>query len=83
MKVKMLVIQSCLTLCNLMDCMGMSDSLQPHGLYGILQGRILEWEAFSFSRVSSQPRDRTQVCHIADRFFTSWATRETQEYLSG
>ena len=53
------------------SCSVMSDSLQPHGLYGILQGRILEWEAFSFSRVSLQPRDRTQVCHIADGFFTS------------
>ena len=33
-----------------------SDSLQPHGLAG-----ILEWVAFPFSRGSSQPRDRTQV----------------------
>ena len=32
---------------------------------GILQGRILEWVAFPFSRGSSQPRDRTQVSHIA------------------
>ena len=31
----------------------------------------------------SQPRDPTQVSHIAGRFFTSWATRETQEYWSG
>ena len=54
-------------------------TLQPHGLYhGILQARILEWVwvAFSFSRGSSQPRDWTQVSHIAGRFFTSWATRE-------
>ena len=29
-----------------------------------------------FSRGSSQPRDWTQVSCIADRFFTSWATRE-------
>ena len=36
--------------------------------YGILQARILEWVAFSFSRGSSQPRDRTQVYHIAGRF---------------
>ena len=42
---------------------------------GILQARILEWVAFPFSRRSSQPRDRTQVFHIAGRFFTSWATR--------
>ena len=32
---------------------------------GILQARILEWVAFPFSRVSSQPRDWTQVSHIA------------------
>ena len=62
-----------------------SDSLQPHGLYvyGSLQARILEWVAFPFSRGSSQPMGRTQVSHIAGRFFTSWATREAQEYWSG
>ena len=27
-----------------------SDSLSPHGLYRILQARILEWVAFPFSR---------------------------------
>ena len=55
-----------------------SDSLQPHGLivHGILQARTLEWVAFLFSRGSSQPRDRTQVSHIAGGFFTSWATRK-------
>ena len=42
-----------------------------------LQARILEWVALSSSRGSSQPRDRTQVSHIAGRFFTSWATKET------
>jgi len=40
-------------------------------LTSILQARILEWVAFPFSRGSSQPRDRTQVCHIAGGFFTS------------
>ena len=35
-----------------------SNSLRPHGLYGILQARILEWVAFPFSRGSSQPRDK-------------------------
>ena len=45
-------------------------------VHGILQTRILEWVDFPFSRGSSQPRDQTQVSHIADRFFTSWATRE-------
>ena len=48
----------------------------------ILQARILEWVAFPFSRGSSQPRDQTQVSHIAGRFFTSWAIKETQEYWS-
>ena len=50
----------------------------PWTVPGILQARILEWVAFPFSRVSSQPRDCTQVSCIADRFFTSWATREAQ-----
>ena len=66
-------------------CSVMSDSLQPHGLHihGILQARKLEWVAVPFSRESSQPRDWTQVSHIAGGFFTSWATREAQEYWSG
>ena len=68
MKVK--VTQSCLTPCNPMD----------YTVQGILQARILEYssipEAFPFSRGSSQPRDWTQVSHIAGGFFTSWATRE-------
>ena len=60
------VAQSCLTLCNPMECL----------VHGILQGRILEWIAFPFSRGSSQPRDWTQVSCIAGWFFTSWTTRE-------
>ena len=59
MEVKGLVAQSCLT-------------LQPHG-HAILQSRILEWVAISFSRRSSRPRDWTWVSCIADRFFTVWA----------
>ena len=43
----------------------------------ILQARILEWVAIPFSRESSQPRDQTQVSHIAGGFFTSWATGES------
>ena len=57
-----------------------SNSLRPHE---ILQARILKRVAFPFSRGSSQPRDQTQVSHIAGGFFTSWATREAQEYWSG
>ena len=40
--------------------------------------------AIPFSRRSSQPRDGTQVSHIAGGFFTSWVTREaqTENYLT-
>ena len=41
--------------------------------------RILEWVAYSFSSRSSRPKDRTQVSHIAGRFFTNWVTREVCE----
>ena len=54
-----------------MDC-----SLPGSSVHGILQARILEWVAISFSSESSQPRDRTQVSHIAGRLFNLWATRE-------
>ena len=50
------------------SCSVVSDSLQPHGVF---QARILEWGAFPFSRGSFQPRDQTQVSHIAGGFFTS------------
>ena len=65
-KVKVLVTQSCPTLCNLMDC-----SPQGSSVYGILQARIMEWEAIHFSRESSQPIDQTQVSYIAGRFLPS------------
>ena len=44
-----LVAQSCLTLCDPMDCSPPGSSV-----HGILQARILEWAAISFSRGSSQ-----------------------------
>ena len=50
------VTQSCLTLCDPMDC-----SLSGSSVHGIFQARVLEWVAISFFRGSSQPRDRTQV----------------------
>ena len=65
------VAQACPTLCDAMD---------PPGsfIHGILQAIILEWVAISFSRGSSQPKDQTQVSHIAGRHFNLWATREAQ-----
>ena len=65
------VAQSCLTLCDPMDC-----SLPDSSVHGIFQARVLEWVAISFSRKSSRPRDRTQVSRIVSRRFTVWATRE-------
>ena len=47
-KFKLLVIQSCLTLCDPMDC-----SLLGSSVRGILQARILEWVAISFARGDS------------------------------
>ena len=68
-KMKMLVAQLCLTLCHPMDC-------SPPDSFGhrILQARILELVAISFSRGSSWPKDRTWVFCIAGRFCTIWAT---------
>ena len=70
--VKVKVAQSCPTLCDPVDCSPWNSA-----------DRMLEWVTFPFSRGSSQPRDQTQVSCIAGRFFTTWATREAQEYWSG
>ena len=63
--------QSCPTLCDPMD-----SSPPGSSIHGILQARILEWVAISFSRGTSRPRDRTRVSHLACRGFTLWATGE-------
>ena len=60
------------------SCSVLSDSLWPHGLYRGLNfpgqnSGVGNWVAIPFSRGSSQPRAKTQVFHIAGRFFTSWA----------
>ena len=65
------VAQSCPTLCDPMGC-----SLPGSSVHGIFQARVLEWIAISFSRGSSQPRDRIRVSRIVDRRVTVWATRE-------
>ena len=68
-KVNLLVAQSCLTLCNPMDCSPPGSSV-----YGISQARIQERVAIPFSRASSQASG--QVSCTADKFFIFWATRE-------
>ena len=59
------VTQSCLTLCDSMDCSPPGSSV-----HGILQARIPEWVAISFSRGSSQPRDGTQASCTAGGCYT-------------
>ena len=50
-KVKVLVTQSCLTLCDPIACSPSGSSVR-----GILQARILEWVAIPLSRGSSHAR---------------------------
>ena len=68
------VAQSCPTL-RPVDCSPPGSSV-----HGILQARILEWVAISFSRGSSQPRDRSWVTHIAGRRFNLCTTREAKAW---
>ena len=65
------VTQLCLIIGDSMDC-----SLTGSSIHEIFHLRVLEWVAISFSRGSSQPRDRIQVSRIVGRRFTVWASRE-------
>ena len=58
------VSQLCPTLCDPVDYSPPGSSV-----HGILQARILEWVAISFSRGSYGPRDRIQVSRIVGRRF--------------
>ena len=53
---KVLVAQSCPTLCEPVDC-----SPPGFSVHGILQASILEWVAMPFFRGSSKPRDQTWI----------------------
>ena len=68
---EVLLPQLCPTLWDPLDW-----SLPGSSVHGILQARILEWLAISFSGGSSQHRDRTLVSCIAGSLLTVWATRE-------
>ena len=54
------LLQSCLTLCDPMDC-----SLPGFSLHGILQARILEWVVMPSSGGSSRPRNRTWLFYVS------------------
>ena len=74
-------LQSCLTLCDSMDC-----SPPCSCVHGILQARILQWVAMPSSRGSSPPRDWTHVsCNssIAGGLFTAdpWGKPHAYPYL--
>ena len=71
------VTQSCLTLCDSMDC-----SLPGSSIHGIFQARLLEWVAMSFSRRSSWLRDWIQISRTVGRCFTVWATRELYRLMA-
>ena len=58
------------------SCDPVDSSLPGSSIHGILQIRILEWVAVSFSRGSSQPRNQTRVSCFEGRFFTDLAMRE-------
>ena len=53
-------IQSCPTLCDPIDCSPPGSSV-----HGIVQAKILEWSAISFSKGSSPPRDYTHISCIS------------------
>ena len=68
------------TLCDSIDC-----SLLGSSVHGILQVRLLEWVAVSFSRRSSQPRDHTHVSCVScigKHIFTTEPPRKPFEIYS-
>ena len=72
--VRAMLLQPCLTLCDIMDCSPPGSSV-----HGILQARKLEWVAMPSSRESSWPKDRTWVLSfkfpaLQGGFFTTTAT---------
>ena len=76
-KVYTVIILMCVCLCLVVsNVCNPTDYNTGSSAHGIFQARILEWVAISFSKVSSQPKDRTRVSHIVGRRFTFWATRE-------
>ena len=66
------VAQSCPSLCDPMDC-------SPPGspLHGILQARILEWNAIPFSRGSFRPKDGTWISCISRQGLCSLSHQES------
>ena len=70
-------LQSCVTLCNLMD-----KSPPASAVRGILQARILEWVAMPCSRELPNPGVSCGSC-IAGRFFTSEPPGSPRPHYTG
>ena len=77
MKLKVLVSQSCLTLCDPIDYSPPGSSVR-----GISQAIILEGVVIPSSRDSSQPRDGTWVSCIASRLVTAEPSRKSLKYYA-
>ena len=76
--VVVLVTQSCLILCDPMDCSPPGSSV-----HGILQARILEWVTMPSSRGSSWPRDwvpGNQNKHNGG-LFSHYPSRNKRKYM--
>ena len=69
------LLQSCLSLCNPIDC-----SLPGSSVHGMLQARILEGGVISYSRGSSWTTDQTHVSGTGRQIFHHWATWEAPMY---
>ena len=76
MKTMCSVAQSCLTLCDPMDC-----SLPGSSVHGISQARILEWVAISSSRDLPNPGIQLASSALAGRFFTTEPPGKPDTYL--
>ena len=70
-EMKVLVIQSCPTFCDPMDCSPPGSSVNE-----ILQARV---DCHSLLWGASWPRDQSQISNIAGRFFTIWATERSSK----
>ena len=71
------VAQSCMTLCNPVDCRLLGI------LHGILQVRILEWVAIACSRASSRSRDWTGISCIDRQSLLSLSHLGSPNYITG
>ena len=71
---------SCSVVSNI--CNPVDYSPPGFSVHGILQARVLEWVAISFSRGSSQPRDPTQVSHMKADALTSEPPGKTYIFSS-